>query len=44
LHVKVITNGSEAIIDTGERFKFKPTINNLNILDDIFGTNALEIA
>ena len=44
LHVKVITNGSEAIIDIGERFKFEPTIDNLNFLDDIFGKNALEIA
>ena len=44
LHVKVITNGSEAIIDIGERFKFEPTIDNLNFLDDIFGKNAIEIA
>ena len=44
LHVKVITNGSEAIIDIGERFKFEPTIDNLNFLDNIFGKNALEIA
>ena len=44
LHVKVITNGSEAIIDIGERFRFEPTIDNLNFLDDIFGKNAIEIA
>jgi DNA polymerase-3 subunit alpha len=43
LFVKVITNDSEAIIDIGEKFRFEPTIENLNFLDDIFGKNALEI-
>jgi DNA polymerase-3 subunit alpha len=43
LLVKVITNDSEAIIDIGEKFRFEPTIENLNFLDDIFGKNALEI-
>ena len=43
LFVKVITNDSEAIIDIGEKFRFEPTIENLNLLDDIFGKNALEI-
>ena len=43
LFVKVITKDSEAIIDIGEKFRFVPTIENLNFLDDIFGKNALEI-
>ena len=43
LFVKVITKDSEAIIDVGEKFRFEPTIENLNFLDDIFGKNALEI-
>ena len=43
LFVKVITKDSEAIIDIGEKFRFEPTIENLNFLDDIFGKNALEI-
>ena len=43
LFVKVITNDSEAIIDIGKNFRFEPTIENLNFLDDIFGKNALEI-
>ena len=43
LFVKVITNDSEAIIDVGEKFRFEPTIENLNFLDNIFGKNALEI-
>jgi DNA polymerase-3 subunit alpha len=43
LFVKVITNDSEAIINIGEKFRFEPTIENLNFLDDIFGKNALEI-
>ena len=43
LFVKVITNDSEAIIDIGKKFRFEPTIENLNFLDDIFGKNALEI-
>ena len=43
LNVKVITNDSEAIIDIGDRFKFEPNLQNLNLLDEIFGINALEI-
>ncbi|MFL2698815.1 MAG: DNA polymerase III subunit alpha [Gammaproteobacteria bacterium] len=43
LFVKVITKDSEAIIGIGEKFRFEPTIENLNFLDDIFGKNALEI-
>ena len=43
LFVKVITKNSEAIIDVGEKFRFEPTIENLNFLDNIFGKNALEI-
>ena len=43
LFVKVITKDSEAIIGVGEKFRFEPTIENLNFLDDIFGKNALEI-
>ena len=43
LFVKVITKDSEAIIDVGEKFRFEPTIENLNFLDDIFGKNALEV-
>jgi len=43
LYIKVITNNSEAIIDAGDKFKFEPTLLNLNYLDEIFGNKALEI-
>jgi DNA polymerase-3 subunit alpha len=43
LHIKVITNDSEAIIDMGDKFKFEPTLSNLSLLDETFGKNALEI-
>ena len=43
LNVKVITNDSEAIIDLGNKFKFEPTLLNLNLLDETFGKNAIEI-
>ena len=43
LNIKVKTGESEAIINAGERFKFPPTLINLTYLEEIFGTNALEI-
>ena len=43
LLVKVITNNSEAIIDTGNKFEFEPTLLNLNYLEEVFGNKALEI-
>ncbi len=43
LLVKVITNNSEAIIDTGNKFEFEPTLLNLNYLEEVFGNQALEI-
>ena len=36
LQVKVKANASEAIIEAGKKFKFQPTLENLNYLDDIF--------
>ena len=43
LQVKVKANASEAIIEAGKKFKFQPTLENLNYLDDIFGSGALKI-
>jgi DNA polymerase-3 subunit alpha len=43
LQIKVKANDSEAIIEAGEKFKFQPTLENLNYLDDIFGSDALKI-
>jgi DNA polymerase-3 subunit alpha len=43
LNIKVKTGKSEVIISAGEKFKFPPTLINLTYLEEIFGTNALEI-
>ena len=43
LQVKVKADASEAIIEAGKKFKFQPTLENLNYLDDIFGSGALKI-
>jgi DNA polymerase-3 subunit alpha len=43
LQIKVKASDSEAIIEAGEKFKFQPTLENLNYLDDIFGSDALKI-
>ena len=43
LNIKVKTGKSEVIISAGEKFNFPPTLINLTYLEEIFGTNALEI-
>ena len=43
LNIKVKTGKSEVTISAGEKFKFPPTLINLTYLEEIFGTNALEI-
>jgi DNA polymerase-3 subunit alpha len=43
LNIKVKTGKSEVIISAGKKFKFPPTLINLTYLEEIFGTNALEI-
>ena len=43
LHIRVLTDESEAIINIGEHFKFLPTLSNINFLKELFGNESLEI-
>ena len=44
LNVRVTSDKSEAIIDIGDKFKFIPSLENLFLLEDIFGKNIIEIS
>tara|TARA_B100001758_G_C18403816_1_gene610687 strand:- start:1757 stop:2827 length:1071 start_codon:yes stop_codon:yes gene_type:complete len=44
LNVRVTSEKSEAIIDIGDKFKFIPSLENLFLLEDIFGKNVIEIS
>ena len=43
LNVRVTSDKSEAIIDIGDQYKFKPSLENFFILEDVFGKNIIEI-
>ena len=43
LNLKVQTNESEAIIELGDEYKFKPTLENLFYLEEIFGKDVIQI-
>ena len=43
LHIKVLTDQSEAIIDIGDNYRFEPSLENLSFLKELFGSEALEI-
>ena len=43
LNVRVTSDKSEAIIDIGDQYKFKPSLENFFLLEDIFGKNIIEI-
>ena len=43
INLKVQTNESEAIIELGDEFKFKPTLENLFYLEEIFGKDVIQI-
>ena len=43
INLKVQTNESEAIIELGDEYKFKPTLENLFYLEEIFGKDVIQI-
>ena len=43
IKLKVFNNDSEAIIELGENYLLKPSLENLNLLRDIFGTSSIKI-
>ena len=43
INLKVQTNESEAIIELGDEYKFKPTLENLFYLEEIFGKGVVQI-
>ena len=43
LNVRVTSEKSEAIIDIGDEYKFKPSLENFFSLEDVFGKNIIEI-
>ena len=43
LNIKVITDESEFVIDIGDQFKFKPSIENFFSLEEIFGKDIIDI-
>ena len=43
IKLKVFNNESEAIIELGDNYLLKPSLENLNLLRDIFGTSSIKI-
>jgi DNA polymerase-3 subunit alpha len=43
LHIRVLTEESEAIIDMGSNYRFEPSLTNISFLKEVFGNEALEI-
>ena len=43
INIKVNANNSEALIELGQSYLFKPTLANLNFLEDIFGKESIEV-
>ena len=43
LNVRVTSEKSEAIIDIGDEYKFRPSLENFFLLEDVFGKNIIEI-
>ena len=41
--MRVTSEKSEAIIDIGDEYKFKPSLENFFSLEDVFGKNIIEI-
>ncbi|MBD63052.1 MAG: DNA polymerase III subunit alpha [Gammaproteobacteria bacterium] len=43
IHLKVLHENSEAVIELGEDFKLMPSSENLKLLKDIFGEEAIQL-
>ena len=43
INIKVNANNSEALIELGQSYLFRPTLANLNFLEDIFGKESIEV-
>ena len=42
LNIKVLTDESEFVIDIGDQFKFKPSLENFFYLEEIFGKDVID--
>jgi hypothetical protein len=43
IHLKILHEDSEAIIELGDEFKLMPTSENIKILKDMFGDGAIKL-
>ena len=42
LNIKVLTDESEFVIDIGDKFKFRPSLENFFYLEEIFGKDIID--
>ena len=43
IHIKILHEDSEAIIELGDEFKLMPSSENIKILKDMFGDEAIKL-
>ncbi len=43
IHLKILHENSEAIIELGDEFKLMPSTENIKILKDMFGDEAIKL-
>ena len=43
IHLKILHQDSEAIIELGDEFKLMPSTENIKILKDMFGDEAIKL-